>query len=101
MRTILGLVLCALVSLGIDPPNVPEIDTSSFSPAVKAQIERAESEAKARPQDANVIANLGMVLDAYDRYAAAARAYSRALALEPQNFDWASLLGRTELERPV
>jgi tetratricopeptide (TPR) repeat protein len=99
MRTILGLVLCALISLGSDVPNVPDVDTSSFSPAVKAQIERAESEARARPQDANAIANLGMVLQAYDQYAAAAQAYSRALALEPQNFDWASLLGLAELEQ--
>jgi tetratricopeptide (TPR) repeat protein len=99
MRIVLVLLVCGLIAAGIDLPNVPEVDTSNFSPAIKAQIERAQSEAKARPQDARSIGNLGMVLHAYNQYVAAAQAYSRALALEPQRFDWASLLGLAELEQ--
>ena len=65
MRTILGLLISALISLAIDLPNVPKVDTSNFSPGIKAQIEHAESEAKAHPRDAHMVANLGMILHAY------------------------------------
>jgi tetratricopeptide (TPR) repeat protein len=96
---ILGLLICELLSRGSDLPNLPQIDTTNFSPAIKAQIEQAESEAKAHPRDAHLVGGLGMVLHAYSQYDGAAAAYSRALALEPQNFDWASLLGLAELEQ--
>jgi len=98
MRMALGLVLCALMLHGMDLPEVPQVNTANFSPAIKAQIEQAESEAKAHPQDAHVIGTLGMIFHAYHQYDAAAKAYSRAHALEPQNFDWAGLLGEAELE---
>ncbi|MGI9070794.1 MAG: tetratricopeptide repeat protein [Bryobacteraceae bacterium] len=77
---------------------MPKVDTANFSPAIKAQIKQAESEAKAHPHDAHLVGIFGMVLHAYRQYDGAASAYSRALALEPQNFDWASLLGIAELE---
>jgi tetratricopeptide (TPR) repeat protein len=97
MRMSLGLILCALAFAGMDLPEVPRVDTANFSPVIKAQIEQAESEANAHPQDAHVVGRLGMILHAYDQYDAAAKAYSRARGLEPQNFDWASLLGQAEL----
>ena len=82
-----------------DLPNLPQVDTANFSPAIKTQIQQAESEAKAHPHDARLVGTFGMVLHAYGRYDGAAEAYSRALALEPKNFDWASLLGLAELEQ--
>ncbi|MFL6350471.1 MAG: tetratricopeptide repeat protein [Bryobacteraceae bacterium] len=96
---ILRLAICALLLRPSDAPKLPLVDTSNFSPAIKAQIEVAEAEAKAHPHDARLIGSLGMVLHAYRQYEGAAMAYSRAFALEPQNFDWASLLGVAELEQ--
>lgn len=96
MRIVLLLVF-ALKSQGIDPLSLPHVDTANFSPAIKAQIERAESDAKDHPKNPESIGGLGMILHAYHQYDAAAQAYSRAFALEPQNFDWASLLGVAEL----
>jgi len=87
------------MSHGSDLPNLPQVDTANFSPAIRAQIERAESEAKAHPNDAHIIGNLGMILHAYHQYDAAVQAYSRARALEPRNGDWASLLGLVELDQ--
>ncbi|MGI8962340.1 MAG: tetratricopeptide repeat protein [Bryobacteraceae bacterium] len=94
----MALVVCALMVQASDLPEAPQIDTGNFSPAIKAQIERAESEAKAHPEDAHVVGELGMIFHAYHQYDAATKAYSRAHALEPQNFDWAALLGDAELE---
>jgi tetratricopeptide (TPR) repeat protein len=96
---ILGLLLCALLSRASDLPNLPQVDTANFSPAISVQIEQAESDAKAHPHDAYRVGTFGMILHAYRQYDGAAAAYSRALALEPQNFDWASLLGLAELEQ--
>jgi tetratricopeptide (TPR) repeat protein len=96
---ILGLLLCALLSSSSDLPKLPLVDTAKFSPAIKEQIEQAETEARSHPRDARLAGTFGMVLHAYRQYDGAAAAYSRALALEPKNFDWASLLGLAELEQ--
>src|SRR5437764_4886396 len=97
MRVSFGLILCALAFDHVNLAEVPRVDTANFSPNVKAQLEQAEAEAKARPQDGQTVGRLGMILHAYHQYDAAAKAYSHARGLEPQNFDWASLLGQAEL----
>src|SRR5690349_2181749 len=96
---ILGLLLCAFLSPASDLPNLPQVDTAKFSPAIKAQIKQAESRAQAHPRDARLVGMFGMVLHAYSQYDGAAAAYWRSLALEPRNFDWASLLGLAQLEQ--
>ena len=80
-------------------PTCRRLIQPKFFPAISVQIEQAESDAKAHPHDAYRVGTFGMILHAYRQYDGAAAAYSRALALEPQNFDWASLLGLTELEQ--
>jgi tetratricopeptide (TPR) repeat protein len=81
------------------PFELPRIDTANFLPAIQAQVNRAEQEARARPYDANAAGTLAMTLHAYQRYDAAASAYEYAHWLEPQSFDWVYLLGAVQIER--
>ena len=75
-----------------------EVNTTHFQPAIRAQIERAATEAKAHPRDIAAVAALAMTLHAYQQYDAAAGAYSRAQELDPRNFDWPYLLGAAQVE---
>jgi tetratricopeptide (TPR) repeat protein len=80
-------------------PELPQIDTASFLPAIQAQVNRAEQEARAHPRDAKAAGALAMTLHAYQKYDAAAQAYQYAHWLEPQQFDWPYLLGEVQMER--
>ena len=51
------------------------------------------------PNDAKATGALAMTLHAYQRYDAAAQAYSRAHLLEPQTFDWLYLLGAVQMKQ--
>lgn len=73
--------------------------TVNFLPAIRDQIERAEREAKAHPDDAKAAGVLAMTLHAYEQYDAAARSYSRAYALDPRAFDWPYLLGAVDMQQ--
>jgi tetratricopeptide (TPR) repeat protein len=81
------------------PPELPRIDTANFLPAIQAQVNRAEEEARARPQDAKAAGAFAMTLHAYEKYDAAARVYEYAHWLDPQNFDWLYLLGAVQVQR--
>src|SRR5690242_1963732 len=74
-------------------PELPRIGTANFLPAIQAQVNRAEQEARAHPRDAKAAGVLAMTLHAYQKYDAAARAYEYAHWLEPKDFDWLYLLG--------
>ena len=78
-------------------PDLPAINTENFLPVIRTQIDQAAADAKAHPRDPKAAGALAMTLHAYQQYDAAARAYSRAHLLEPQNFDWLYLLGAVEL----
>ena len=67
--------------------------------AILTQIARAETEAKAHPDDPGVVGALAMTLHAYQHYDAAARAYSRAHHLALECFDWLYLLGAVQFEQ--
>jgi len=77
-------------------PELPQVNTSGFLPAIRAQVELAERNARERPRDSAVVGTLAMTLHAYQQYAAAERAYARAHSLDPQNFDWLYLLGAVQ-----
>jgi tetratricopeptide (TPR) repeat protein len=79
-------------------PNLPEVNTANFLPAIRTQIEQAEKAARAHPTDAKAVGMLAMTLHAYQQYDAAVRAYSRAHALAPQDFDWLYLGGAAQME---
>jgi len=81
-----------------DHQGLAQVNTTNFLPAIRAQIERAEKEACENPHDAQAAGALAMTLHAYQQYDAAARAYSRAHLLDPQNFDWLYLLGSAQTE---
>src|SRR5215472_7736156 len=87
--------LCIRVQ-GQSLPVLPQVDTSGFLPAIRAQVELAERNARERPRDSAVVGTLAMTLHAYQQYNAAERAYTRAHLLDPQNFDWLYLLGAVQ-----
>src|SRR5947209_5927504 len=95
MRLYCGFLACALFGAGI--PDLLPVDTSGYLPVIRAQIEKVTAAAKERPHDAGAAGMLAMTLHAYSQYDAAAAAYSRALFLQPRNFDWVYLLGAVEM----
>jgi tetratricopeptide (TPR) repeat protein len=95
----LGLmVLTGSLFYGDPLPDLPVVNTANFLPAIRRQIDRALADAKARPRDANATGILAMTLHAYQQHDGAARAYSRAHLLDPQNFDWIYLLGAAQMQ---
>lgn len=77
--------------------ELPQVDKSGFLPAIRAQVELAERNARERPRDPAIVGALAMTLHAYQQYDAAERAYTRAHSLDPQNFDWLYLLGAVQM----
>src|SRR3984893_8582523 len=76
--------------------ELPRLNTANFLPAIRAQIDQAEEAARAHPRDPKTVGRLAMIMHAYQQYDAAARVYTRALLLEPRNFDWLYLLGAVQ-----
>ena len=95
MRLYCGFLACALFGAGI--PDLLPVDTSGYLPVIRAQIEKVTAATKERPHDAGAAGMLAMTLHAYSQYDAAVAAYSRALFLQPRNFDWVYLLGAVEI----
>jgi tetratricopeptide (TPR) repeat protein len=96
-------MLVAIWTAPLCPQSAPstatsQIDSAHFTPAIRAQLTHAERQTRERPRDARAAGALAMTLHAYQQYAAAARAYSRALLLDPRNFDWLYLLGAVQME---
>ncbi len=79
-------------------PDLPHVETTSFAPAIAAQITEAETAAHTHPDDAQQVGAFGMVLHAYNQYAGAAAAYLRAAHLEPGNFQWVYLHAKAEFD---
>ena len=97
-----GLILALLWAQALGSqtgrlPELPRVNTAEFLPAIRAQVEQAEQKARENPRDAATVGALAMTLHAYQQYDGAAPAYSRAHALEPQNFDWLYLLGAVQM----
>lgn len=77
-------------------PELPQLITGKFQPAIRDQVEKARAEAQANPNDAAANGKLGMVLQAYEQYRAAEACYQRARALEPGEFRWVYYLGTVQ-----
>src|SRR6266542_2216647 len=93
--TLLACALAAVLLPGCRTslPPLPTIQTGSFLPAIRQEIESAQAQAKSHPNDPAAVGRLGMVLHAHGQLAAARQCYSRAALLDPKNFDWLYYLG--------
>ncbi len=77
-------------------PEIPQPDTEGFLPAIKKEIEKLYAEAKARPEDADAVGELGMLLHAHRQNSTAEVCYRRAVGLAPQEFKWRYYLGQVQ-----
>src|SRR6478752_536873 len=73
--------------------SLPRLDMGNFLPAIREQLQRAYAVAEAQPADPDAAGALGIVLDAYEQYDAAALCYRSAQQLDPQSFRWRFYLG--------
>ncbi len=69
-------------------PQLPTVDLATAQKSVRESIESALSAARAKPDDAVLVARLGMTLQAHKQFAAAAQAYNRAAGLDPGQADY-------------
>ncbi|HQR34022.1 MAG TPA: tetratricopeptide repeat protein [Blastocatellia bacterium] len=69
-------------------PDLPSVAVDSFGVEIREQIRKAISEAQAKPRDAEANGRLGMTLQTYEQYEAAAVCYERARQLSPEEFRW-------------
>ncbi len=82
--SLLWLAGCARQPL----PELPQPVTQGLLPSIAEQIESANREARASPQDPDANGRFGMVLHAYQKYEQALVCYQRARLLEPRTFRW-------------
>ncbi len=69
-------------------PELPELDTQRFLPALRDVVSQAHQTALDNPRDAAPCGRLGMVLHAHEQYAAAETCYRRAHLLDGSSFRW-------------
>jgi tetratricopeptide (TPR) repeat protein len=69
-------------------PGVPAVDIAGFPLETRNQVEQAYAAAHQRPDDADAVGKLGMLLDLYHRPEDAALCYKRAHLLQPASFQW-------------
>lgn len=97
------LLLCLFVCVAGEAlpstlPPLPQLDLGNTFRAVRTQIEQAYASAKAHPRDSAASGHLGMLLDAYQQYGAAATCYRRAHLLDPASYAWIYNLGFAEMK---
>lgn len=80
----------------VAPPDLPEVATGKFLPAVRQEVEKAYDVARSRPKDPESNGHLGMVLHAHGQFEAAAACYRRAIALDPSAFKWVYCLAKAQ-----
>jgi tetratricopeptide (TPR) repeat protein len=78
------------------PPDLPQLNTGNFLPAIRQQIQEAYAAARADPKNSDASGKLGMVLDTYEQYESAALCYRRAHILDRGSFRWLFYLGRVQ-----
>ena len=83
------------LSCGAAPPvpPLPAPALDEFSPAVRERMQPVLDKARAEPGNASPAGDWGRALYAYGLREAAAQAFSRARAIEPEAFEWAYFLG--------
>jgi tetratricopeptide (TPR) repeat protein len=84
--------------VGQEAAELPRIVFDNFEPGIRAQVRKVYEAARQRPRDAQAVGRLGMVLQAYEDYEAAAQCYARAHQTAPQEFQWLYLLAIAQAE---
>lgn len=79
-------------------PPLPRLNLGNTFQTVRAQIDQAFAAAQAHPGDATANGRLGMLLDAYQQYGAAAVCYRRAHLLDSASYRWIYNLGFAEMK---
>src|SRR5436190_1293603 len=74
-------------------PPLPSLQVEAYPPAAREGIERAYRDAAAPDADGGLAGALGRVLQAWEQWDAAHKAYARAQALAPRTFEWHYLDG--------
>ena len=77
----------SLAAQSVRPP-LPRLDPGQYPAAARTPIARAYQNATAHPDDAQVVGQLGRILQAWEQWDAAHEAYMRAQALAPHTLDW-------------
>ncbi len=89
--------ICLLAALtavqASELPELPQINTTGFAPALKEQFHKAYAEFQENTGDAEASGKLGMILHAYEQLEWAALCYGRAHLLAPDVFEWKHYLG--------
>src|SRR5689334_392013 len=98
MRFLFGLLAIAVSLQAYSLPELPSVSTANFQPAIRNQIEKAQHQAAAHPEDSTAVGAFAMTLHAYEQYPAAERAYLRAHLLDTRNFDWLYLMGAVQMQ---
>jgi tetratricopeptide (TPR) repeat protein len=80
-------------------PKLPRLTLDHFSPAIRDQIDEADSYASSHPRDASASGRLGMILQAYGLFEEATMCYRRAAQLEPKVFRWMYYLGLVQADQ--
>ena len=75
--------------------SLPPLTLDAYPPVSRGSIERALTDARAHPQDAGAAGRLGMLLQAWEQWEAAAATYAHARQLE-RRFEWFYLGGVVE-----
>lgn len=94
------LLLVALTASCSTPdlPPIPQPSLEGFAAAVQEQLRAARANAAADPLDTSLVGRLGRVLYTFGQYRAAAACFERCRGLEPEEFEWAYLLGVVRAE---
>jgi tetratricopeptide (TPR) repeat protein len=96
----LTVSVAASNALGARPklPPLPALELANTFPGVRQQIDAADAFARAHPNDPEANGKLGMNLDAYQQYAAAAICYQRAHLLAPSSLQWVYELAYVQMK---
>ena len=98
MRLFFGMLAISLSLYAYDLPELPQVSTANFQPAIRKQLQEASRDAAAHPRDPRAVGAFAMTLHAYQQYDLAERAYTRAHLLDTRNFDWLYLLGAVQMQ---
>ena len=88
MGAVIVLLVLTLAAAGAQSPPLPELALSTYPPAARDPIARAQREAAALPNNDAKAGALGRILQAWEQWESSHQAYARAQALAPKVFDW-------------